>query len=158
MRLRLILLLLALTPGVALAADVAQGATVRVSTPISGTTAGGLADKLLTDGVGHLVTTGGATFPATQGTSAEVLVLNTATVVGGLSGRSAIEIQNNGPGDIWCAASASGAVVPVVGKGRRIATGGNTWTLDVTDLVVVKCIAAVSQVTGAGAWVTEAKP
>lgn len=144
------------------AAELAAGQTVYTWMTIAGTTVGGASDPLRTDGSGHMVvsTSGSTVGGSTAGTSAEALVLTTVggTTVGGLSGRNGITVQNNGPNDIWCAESTTGAVAPVVLKGHKISTGGYSFTWDVTDAVVVKCITTVNQITLGGTWVSETKP
>lgn len=97
-----------------------------------------------------------------SGLTQEVLVLASAPVVmptTALAGRKAIELQNLGPNDEFCCiGTASAACTPVVNKSRRVAASGGTWSLDVGDKAIVKCIAATAdQVTGAATIVTEVR-
>lgn len=84
-------------------------------------------------------------------TTTEVLVLTTPTAMPKVSFRRAIEIQNLGPNDIFCAGSSAGAVV---NKARRIEANGGTWWFTAADQVW--CIAAsAAQVSGAATIVSE---
>ena len=85
--------------------------------------------------------------------SQELLVGTSSTLVPALTGRRAIELQNLGPNTIYCALSAT----PVLTKSRRIQTG-ESWALDLPDVIPVRCIAATAaQVTGAATIVTQTR-
>jgi len=104
------------------------------------------------------------------GNTAEVMV-KTATVTympsasatpgtsTALAGRRALEIQNNGPNDLWCAiGTALAPPAPVISKARRIPALGGVWNPDLGSGVLVACVAAVAdQVTGAATSVSEVK-
>ena len=82
----------------------------------------------------------------------EVLVLATATpVVTGRTSRRAVELQNLGPAAIYCSLGGT----PVMLKTRRLQPG-ETWQIDVPTQMIVSCIAAAPQVTGAATIVTDA--
>jgi hypothetical protein len=75
----------------------------------------------------------------------EVLVLAsaaTAMPATALKARKAVELQNNGPNDIWCAlGNASSAVAQA---SRRIQANGGTWSMDASTAVAIYCIAVGS--------------
>lgn len=82
---------------------------------------------------------------------AEVLVLATATEMPRTKARTAFEVFNNGPANIFCAPTSAGAVV---NKARPVAAG-SSWTMDAKDSVRIWCIAVAPQVTGAATIFTE---
>jgi hypothetical protein len=97
------------------------------------------------------------------GKTTEVAVTNSAGgsyVPGGathapLTGRKAIEIQNNGPNTIYCTVDAS---APVVTTNGRWILAGAAWSLDAGAGVTIRCIAATAaQASGAATMVTELK-
>jgi hypothetical protein len=91
-----------------------------------------------------LVGTSSGTCPATNASG---------TGAAPLSGRRAIELLNLGPNPIYC--KTDGAAV--VSLARRILPG-DPWSLDVTDAVNIRCIAATAaQVTTAATIITEVK-
>lgn len=86
---------------------------------------------------------------------AEVLVLNSAATLipsSGWSGRRSIEIYNNGPNAIYCSGG-----TPVVNRAREIAPDG-AWAVDVSEAIVLRCIAATAdQAASAATIVTEVR-
>lgn len=69
-----------------------------------------------------------------------VLIGTTPTRLPQLCGRSALELQNNGPNPIWCAVS----YVPshaAVGTSRIIAAKGGSWSLPAKDTQPIFCVA-----------------
>lgn len=101
-----------------------------------------------------LLVSGTALASAPQTT--EVLVTTAAAVkMPQLTGRRAIEIQNNGPNAITCflggSTSADGGT-----NGRKIAASGGTWALDALAITDIYCQAAsADQVAGAATIITE---
>lgn len=97
-----------------------------------------------------------AVLSQTASTTTETLVLTTATELprnSGRGGRVAIEIQNLGPNDIFCAFTSATAVV---NKARKVTASGGTWALDAKANQRIFCIAATaSQVTGAATVTSE---
>lgn len=84
-------------------------------------------------------------------TTTEVLVQTTATVLPVMRYRRAIEVQNLGPNDIFCAGSAAAAVV---NKARKVTANGGTWRFTGGD--TIWCVASTAnQVTGAATIVSE---
>lgn len=69
-----------------------------------------------------------------------ILVLTTPTRLPQLCGRIGIEIQNNGPNPIWCAASYVAAHA-AVGTARVIAAKGGAWSLSAKDTQPIYCVA-----------------
>lgn len=93
------------------------------------------------------------------GKTTQVLVTNaaggTAVPATSLSGRKAVEIQNNGSNTIYCTVDGS---APVVTTNGRWILAGATWSLDAGAGVVITCIAATAaQAAGAATMVTELK-
>lgn len=66
-----------------------------------------------------------------------------------LSGRRAVEIQNNGPNVLKCRAGSGDFV-------REIAVD-STWSTDVTDAITIQCDVSADQVAGNATAVTEVK-
>lgn len=91
-----------------------------------------------------------ALLAAANSNTHEVTVGTSPTAMGTLTGRAHLEIQNIGPGPIYCAVASSADAV--VGKARRIDIGA-AWALD--SNVQIYCVASVAQVTGAATIVTE---
>lgn len=85
----------------------------------------------------------------------EVLVLNSAATLiptAGWTGRRSIEIYNNGPNAIYCSGG-----TPVVNKAREVAAD-TSWAVDVSEAIVIRCIAATAdQATLAATIVTEVR-
>jgi nitrogen fixation-related uncharacterized protein len=116
----------------------------------------GVARRILVDTAGRLVTSNAVALTTAETT--EVLVLNTAATAvptSPLVGRRSVEVQNLGPNAIFCTL---GGDTPVVSKSRQLAASGGTWAFDVSEAIVVKCIAGTAdQVTGAATIVSEVK-
>jgi hypothetical protein len=86
----------------------------------------------------------------------EVLVLTTSTRVDvGIEQRKGIEVQNLGPGAIFCKVSNS-TPTAVLNKARRLATN-ESWAIDLPPGYRISCIASANQVTGAATIVTEVR-
>lgn len=81
----------------------------------------------------------------------EVLVLTTATTITIADTTRSVDVQNNGPNNIWCALNAT----PVLNKSHKVASGGGSWTLPVSKGMTLKCLASADQLTGAATNVTE---
>lgn len=103
---------------------------------------------------------GSNTAAKTSGATTEVLVSSSATTTlpaTPLVGRRSVAIQNLGPNALWC--SIGSPTTPVVGKSWKIdslASGQNVLFLDISDKILVRCIAATAtQVTGAATIVVE---
>jgi len=80
----------------------------------------------------------------------EVLVLTTATTITRTVGMTAIELQNLGPSDIYCA---PGDEV-TADTGRRVDAEGGVWTMTGSQTVTCICPGG-AQVAHAGTRVTE---
>ena len=90
------------------------------------------------------------------GVTVETIVTTTSATIPGtaLPGRRAIEVQNLGPNDIFCALNTTA----VVNKSRKVAASGGVWSIDITSQIGVNCIAATAnQATGAATIVTEVR-
>lgn len=128
---------------------------------------GGSLNVNVTSGVA--ITGTAAVNPAAQTTAKTTMVIVENVTDGGcttvpassLSGRRAIELQNQGPNSIWCKLGATGTdagVCPIgAGDGREIVADG-IWAMDVSDSILVQCWAqTASQVDGGATCVNEVK-
>ena len=109
------------------------------STLIQGIDVNGVKRTIRTDTSGALAPNSTA---STGGGFAAVAVTNAAggTIVGALSGRRTIIIQNLGPNALYCGASLAGVTAPTTAIALKLPAGGER-SYDIATGLVLRCIA-----------------